>query len=172
MPDYSKAKIYKIWNTANDELYIGSTCERLARRMAKHRHTHKTQKTQQPLHLFPLYKMFDEVGVDNFHTELLEEYPCENVEQLMKKEGEKIRELGTLNKRIQGRTSKEWREQNKEYLTEGKRKWYQENKERILPNCKEQHLCECGKHYTGYHKSRHVKSKFHLNYEKNLQTNV
>ena len=38
MPDYSKGKIYKILNTIDDEIYIGSTCETLGQRMSKHRH--------------------------------------------------------------------------------------------------------------------------------------
>ena len=35
-----------------------------------------------------------------------ENYPCENEEQLNKREGEIIREIGTVNKQIAGRTHK------------------------------------------------------------------
>ena len=37
MPDYSKGEIYKISNTIDDDIYVGSTCETLVQRMAKHR---------------------------------------------------------------------------------------------------------------------------------------
>ena len=37
MPGYSKGKIYKILNTIDDEIYVGSTCETLSQRMARHR---------------------------------------------------------------------------------------------------------------------------------------
>ena len=50
-----------------------------------------------------------------------ENYPCENEEQLNKREGEIIREIGTVNNYIAGRTLKEYYEDNKE-----KRKGYRE----------------------------------------------
>eukprot|EP01035_Chromulina_nebulosa_P002536 gene2536-3427_t len=34
MPDYSKAKIYRI--VGNDKTYIGSTCSSLTQRLAEH----------------------------------------------------------------------------------------------------------------------------------------
>ena len=37
MPDYSKGKIYKMLNTIDYEIYVGSTIETLGQRMAKHR---------------------------------------------------------------------------------------------------------------------------------------
>ena len=41
-----------------------------------------------------------------------------NKEQLRAKEGEYIRSLSTLNKRIEGRTMEEWRKDNDEHLKE------------------------------------------------------
>jgi predicted GIY-YIG superfamily endonuclease len=38
MPDYSKAKIYKIVNNIDNEIYIGATIQPLSERMAKHRY--------------------------------------------------------------------------------------------------------------------------------------
>ena len=35
-----------------------------------------------------------ELGVENVYIELLEECPCDNVEQLRKREGELIRQIG------------------------------------------------------------------------------
>jgi hypothetical protein len=40
-------------------------------------------------------------------------YPCENKEQLNKREGEISREIGTVNKTVTGRTHKEYYETNK-----------------------------------------------------------
>ena len=70
----------------------------------------------------------NELGVDNFYIELIENFPCENVELLRKREGELIRELGTLNSRIERRTSKEWREENKDIRKEKREK----NRDEIL----------------------------------------
>ena len=55
-----------------------------------------------------LYTKMNEYGVENFFIELIEDYPCESVEQLRKREGEYIIELGTLNKKIEGRSKKEY----------------------------------------------------------------
>ena len=53
-------------------------------------------------------------GVENFYIELIEEYPCDNLEQLRKRERHYIREMGTLNKFIAGRTKSEYVKDNKE----------------------------------------------------------
>ena len=37
MPDFSKAKIYKIYSYENDDVYYGSTVETLSSRMSHHR---------------------------------------------------------------------------------------------------------------------------------------
>ena len=43
--DYSKAKIYQIINDVSDDIYIGSTCQPLSKRMAEHRTSMKTNET-------------------------------------------------------------------------------------------------------------------------------
>jgi hypothetical protein len=59
-----------------------------------------------------------EIGFDSFYIELYENFNCDNIEQLLKREGEVIREIGNLNKIISGRTTKEYKKQ-----------YYNENKE-------------------------------------------
>ncbi len=68
-----------------------------------------------------------EIGIDNFYIELYEDYPCERREQLNRKEEEFIRQLGTLNTVIAGRTHKEYYEINKDNIKE-KRYEYLEKK--------------------------------------------
>ena len=54
-----------------------------------------------------------ELGMDNFYKELLEPCSCKSLEELRKREGELIRELKpVLNKKIEGRTPKEYRNDN------------------------------------------------------------
>lgn len=62
-----------------------------------------------------------ELGVDHFYIELIEDYPCETIDQLRKKEGLYIREIGTLNLRVEGRT-KEHIEENKDVVIERRKK--------------------------------------------------
>ena len=132
--DYSKGKIYIIRNSENDLTYIGSTCQTLAQRMAQHRRDMKYPKRQQ----YKLYQAMNELGVDAFYIELLEDYPCQKKEELLKKEGERIRELNSeFNKIISGRNKQEY---------------YQDNREEIKD--KQKHLYECNKpHYLEYAKA-------------------
>ena len=124
---YSNGKIYKIWNDANNEVYIGSTFQPLCKRMANHR-THATCESK---YKTKLYTMMRTLGFDLFHIELLESFPCNDKEELRKREGELIREFGTLNSRVENRTQQEYRVDKKEQISEMNRKYTQENKERL-----------------------------------------
>ena len=73
----------------------------------------------------------NELGLDNFLIELIEEYPCESKQELRAREGHFIKELGTLNKQIAGRTCKEWLEENKHKLKEKQRIYNEINQEHI-----------------------------------------
>ena len=52
------------------------------------------------------YSKVNEIGIENFYIELIEDWPCESVEQLRKREGYYIRMMATLNHNIAGRTDK------------------------------------------------------------------
>lgn len=124
--DYTKGKIYIIRNSENDLTYIGSTCQTLAQRMTQHRVY---------MRKFPHYKLYqamNELGKDAFYIELLEDYPCQRKEELLKKEGEKIREhQSALNKVINGRSQKEYKEDNKEQIETYQRLYNQSHRDKI-----------------------------------------
>ena len=69
---------------------------------------------------------------DNSYVELCENFPCYSKEQLNKREGEVIREIGKINKQIAGRTHKEWYEDNKEQALKRQKENYNNNKDKIL----------------------------------------
>ena len=126
--DYGNAKIYKIVNTIDDEVYIGATCQPLSKRMAWHRQhsTHANKSNRK------LYIKMTEHGIEHFSIVLIEECPCDNVEQLRKKEAHYIREQGTLNHNIPLRTSKEYRQDNVERTKETQRAYnLSRNKEEV-----------------------------------------
>ena len=127
--DYSKAKVYCIRNYNDSDVYVGSTCQPLSKRMADHRIAMNSKRKRD--FNMNLYVKMREYGAHNFYIELLEEYPCKNKEQLRAKEGEYIRSLSTLNKRIEGRTIEEWRKDNEEYLKEHYKSYYSKNKPKI-----------------------------------------
>ena len=72
---------------------------------------------------------------DDYKIELLEEYPCNNKEQLLKKEGEYIRNNECCNKYIPDRTRKEYKKQytkiNEEKIKEKNKQYKEANKEEI-----------------------------------------
>ncbi len=74
----------------------------------------------------------DEVpGLDLFYIELLEDFPCESIEQLCKREGLCIKQIGTLNLKISGRTKNEYNEDNKDKIKEQKKEYYELNKDKF-----------------------------------------
>ena len=132
--NYQNGKIYCIRNHINDEVYVGSTTQSLSKRMATHRIDMKTSKKD-----MMLYALMNEIGVEHFYIELIEECLCENKDQLRKKEGEHIRQMGTLNKRIAGRSRKEYHEDNREAILERQKEYHTNNREAILQKQKEYH---------------------------------
>jgi group I intron endonuclease len=81
--DYKNGRIYKLLNRIDDECYVGSTCQPLSKRMVYHRWDATRPKRQH----YPLYTKMKEYGIENFYIELIEAYPCENNEELRKREG-------------------------------------------------------------------------------------
>ena len=168
--DYSKSVIYSIRNDIDTNIYIGSTTQELSKRMADHRYNHVKNSQK-------LYDKMRGVGVEHFYIELIEEYPCSNLQQLRKREGHYIRELGTLNSRVAGRTREQWRVDNKpkialyeeqrrdtqkqyhrEYFS---RQDVKEHRKRIATQL---YSCSCGRTFQICEKARHEKSKYHQNF--------
>ncbi len=90
--DYLQSKIYKITNDYNCDIYIGSTCDTLVKRFSYH----KSDSSKESKKERPLYKLMNEIGFERFRIQLICDYPCEDIYQLRKKEGEFIRQIGTL----------------------------------------------------------------------------
>ena len=119
MPDYSKGKIYQIISPNHPLPYIGSTTSLLCKRMAGHRTERKTKS-----------RIVIDAG--DAYIELIEEYPCENKEQLNRREGEVIRSRDCVNKQVAGRTGKEYREENKDTIDARSKAFYIANREALI----------------------------------------
>ena len=125
MPDYQNGKIYTIrCRTDNTLIYVGSTTTTLARRIAEHRFASVYYNSM---------KLYQSVNGewDNWYIELYEVFPCENKQELCKREGEIIREIGTLNCDIAGRTTKEWKKDNPDKVKEYRRTYQENHREEI-----------------------------------------
>ena len=125
MPDYNNGKIYKIIDSENKVIYIGSTTEQLCKRYSKHKHKAIGNKII-----------------------LLENFPCNSREELIKKEQEFIEQYDNLLNKFRAYRSeeqqeeymkeyrlnywKEYYEENKNEISEKKKIFYKENKDEIL----------------------------------------
>ena len=139
MVNYNNSMIYKI--CCNDptitEIYIGSTTN-LIRRRAQHKKC--CNKDNDRGHNYYVYQFIrDNGGWDNWSVILVEK--CENITskpELTKRERHYIETLkSSLNRRIPGRTKKEWTTVNKEKIIEYQKEYYSDNKEKIKqsPKC-------------------------------------
>jgi len=97
MPNYQNGKIYSIRSHSRPDLvYVGSTCRRLSERFSKHKIASNTASSKQIIELGDAY------------IELIENYACGSKEELNRREGELIRSMDCVNKRIEGRTPTEY----------------------------------------------------------------
>jgi len=86
-------------------VYFGSTLQTLRDRMKGHRFDYKRNEV--------LGKHKDIVkDIDGWYIELYENYPCNLNTELIRREGEVMREIDTLNKYIAGGTRGEYRIEN------------------------------------------------------------
>ena len=79
----------------------------------------------------------NEVGGDKFKIELIELFPCGSKDELRKREGFHIRQIGNLNMVIEDRTPKEYRQTNRDKIKEYMVKYREDKKEQILQKTKE-----------------------------------
>ena len=172
---YANGAIYKVVDEGYNKCYIGSTCESLCQRMARHRDSYKSYQKNLPKARNTIYNMFDEYGMDNCKIELIEYYPCSNREELRRREGIIIKETDCVNKRVEGRKGPEYREDNKEHvqayhkkynidkkdeISINKHRYYEDNKEYI----NEVLTCECGAFISRHWLINHKKSTLHRRY--------
>ena len=179
--NFKNGKIYKITNNINNDIYVGSSCDILRKRF----NSHKCRMKKEPKNI-PLYKLMNELGIDAFRIDLIEDYPCDDKQALRQREGYWIRQIATLNKVIPGRAGKEYRDEHKEMIKEREKKYYEENKEKYLNKVKEyrdEHkeiikekkklyydekvLCDCGILICRGNLTKHKKSKKHLEFLEN-----
>ena len=113
--NYQNGKIYCIRNSIDSDIYVGHTTQSLSKRMEKHRSIIFGYIRGKCL----FYKKMREFGTEHFYIELLQKCPCNDIEELRQCEGEWIRKMGTLDMKVAGRTTEQYRrdtvEQKREY---------------------------------------------------------
>ena len=177
MVDYSKAIIYRLVckdPTITDE-YIGSTVCKY-RRKSHHKTCCNNENREQ--YNLPVYQCIRaNGGFENWSMIMIEEYRCNNKNELHMRERHWIEERRpTLNMVIRPVVTeeeckeqrKQYRKKHKEEIREQRKQYREENKEKIKEKKSKTFLCECGSEYTDSHKSRHMKTQKHLKYLEEL----
>ena len=118
---YENGKIYCIKNYIDNDIYVGHTTQALSKRMEAHRSACKNAKRNNAR----LYQKMNQLGIDKFYINLVEKYPCSDIEELRAKEGEWIEKIGNLNVNLAGKTP----EQQKEIRSKKNKDKYQNDAE-------------------------------------------
>ena len=162
--DYSKGKIYVVKSLTSPEIYVGSTIQTLADRMYCHRNDWKKNEV-----LGRNKEIVKDINV--WYIELYEEYPCKNITELNKREGDIIKEIGTLNNRIEGRTRQEYnadhKEERKQYNLKNKDKIKEQRKQYYTDHKEERKQYQ--KQYNTYHDDEIKEYKKQLFKKKKLE---
>jgi len=190
--DYKNAKIYKLISYQANDIYIGSTCSPLYKRL----HEHKSHYLKWQEHTFNYISSFEIVKHGDAQILLIEEFPCDNKDQLRAREGHWIKTLECVNKKVAGRSKRQHYEDNKEEILEKckayrdihkqedkqrhhnyyeqhqqkikarSKEYFENNKEKCsrLRNIRTQVNCECGGHYAQRCKKAHLTTNKHQNF--------
>ena len=107
---YSRGNIFKITDQGFNECYIASRCQPVSNRMADLRSDYKAyKKGKYPF--VSVFDLFDKYGVENCTAILIEEHPCDNEEQLLRRQGHHIQAMECVNRHQMGRSDQECREE-------------------------------------------------------------
>ena len=137
MNRYEKGKIYKITDIGCNKFYVGSTCENLSKRIERHRTKYNNSKTGKTNSKISVFDIFDEFGIENCKIELIENYPCNCKEELLRREGHYIKNTDCVNKVVPHRTEEERKEVSREYYYKHKDKILAKHLEKVeCPFCK------------------------------------
>ena len=134
MPKYENSIIYKIKHNEDYDdktIYVGSTSNFKNR---KNQHKCNCNNEKNIKYNYTVYQYIrDNGGWEQFVMIPIEQYPCNNKDELKIKERHYIDLLRpTLNKNIPSRTLKEWREDNKQKLGEKEKNYRKNNKKQLL----------------------------------------
>jgi hypothetical protein len=126
---YHNGKIYTIRSPHTNMFYIGSTCDLLCKRFWNHKSKRK-------------YTSTIIIDYGDAYIELLENFKCENKNELNKREGELIRlhKNDIVNHQIAGRTKTEYYNDNKNIILEKIKQYQNDNKNKIKERKKQYYL--------------------------------
>jgi len=174
MVNYENGKIYKLVCLTTGNIYYGSTCQTLSKRLYQHEYKYLDYVNN----IYHYCASFEIIKNNNYEIYLVEYYPCNHKDELHKREGEFIINNKCVNKTIAGRTKKQYKidnyekckqmqkkcyENNREYYIEKQKKYLEKNKEELYKKASVKVKCECGCEIRKSDIAPHRKTKKHLN---------
>ena len=147
---YSTGTVYKIICSLDERIiYIGSTFNQLRHRWQTHKYGYKRYLDEKHS-CISIYPYFQKYGIENFKIMKIKDYECYRgnkadskhlhaYEQIwINKTKNCVNKNSTFRIPIDAKQkSKEWREANRETISEKHREWREANRETILEKCKE-----------------------------------
>jgi predicted GIY-YIG superfamily endonuclease len=150
---YQGGKIYKITSEHSNKYYIGSTINSLNTRFSLHKNYYKQFKEQKHNNKLTVFDLFD---LGECSISLVEQFPCNTKRELLDREGQIIRErkADLLNKVINGRTHKEYCQDNPDRVNGIKLRWALKTYDCDSCNCKVQK----GNKFNHTNSKKHIES--------------
>jgi len=139
MSVFENAKIYKIFNSVNPKVYVGSTTKTLNVRFSGHKSTYERGDCMNRI----LFREDEE----NCQIMWIEKYPCDNEYELKLRETYWKEQLDCVNKNRPIRTEEDKKQYFKDYA--------------VRNNLHQGFDCECGGRYTKMNKKSHEKTGIH-----------
>lgn len=161
--NFKLGKIYALRSPQSKKYYIGSTASPLlSKRIGHHREEYKRYLDK----IYHFVTSFEILKYDDCYIELLEEFPCENRMQLVKREGEIQRERKNdiVNRCIAGRTQKEYYNENIKQCLKTRNEYRIKNADKIKEYKSQKIYCPCETTYRVDDDARHKRSKKHQKY--------
>lgn len=126
MVNYGKGKVYKIepiCEHEEGEIYFGSTTkDRVCQRMDKHRSDYK-RWLKGKSNFVTAYKLFDKYGIENCIISLIEPVHARTKDELKSREAHHIQLSKCVNKNIPGRTTHQYRIDNKTAISNQRKEY-------------------------------------------------
>ncbi len=161
MVNYKNGKIYKITSEQTMDVYYGSTCLTLKKRMSNHKSNYS--RYIDPNNEFKEYcTSYELLKYTYSKIELIENFECATRQELQKREFYNIQNNDCINK-IKGdfnknQYNKEYYILNKDEITEYKKQYIIDNKDKLLEQQKQYYIDNKNK-ITEYKKQYYIDNK-------------
>jgi hypothetical protein len=121
--DYSQCVMYKLWY--DEYVYYGFTTN-----IQRRQYSHKAKSKYSNSKIYQ--KMRETGGYDNWTFEIVEHYPCNDINEARLRERYWIENnLSNMNTNIPSRTYEQYVEDNREHITKRCREWRHKNPEKV-----------------------------------------